>query len=162
MRKGFTLIELIVVIFMAGLLTTISAVSVFQVQQKRQTKAVAKQVKNVIMEAHAYAVSPKTDITDSAQVDIIVTDHTIGARIGNTDIVGPVKVSRKVTLTCLQPVEATGLCFYFKRGNESGTFNALGQTFDDLPHDIRAKSSTDERYTITTSPKSGNVTITTP
>ena len=151
MRRGFTLIELLVVIAIVGLLTTMSAAVILSVRQKRQTKAVATQVQNFILEARSYAVSPKAT-TSSGNINIIISAHSIAAKVGATDIITPVNVASNVTLTCTQ-----NPCISFITNDA----NTMGQA-KTLVGKITAKNTTGESYTILTDHLSGNVTVSTP
>jgi len=153
LKKGFTLVELLVVIAIVSLLTTVSVATITSVKQKRQTKVAAEQVKNVLSEAHAYAISPKTDApTGPVNITIASDQRTIEAKIGGVSVAGPVTVSSGITLTC-----SANPCFSFKTSDS----NTIGQ-LKSGDGKIFAKKGTGEPYTITVSKLSGNVIITTP
>lgn len=161
MRKGFTLIELLVVIAIMGLLMSISTAAIFSARNKRTAKSVADQVKNVIIEAHAYAISPKKV---GGPVSIVIATNSIKAQVSSVDIINPVTIPSNVTLSCYNgatvvPLPAT--CISFRVGQADGTdSNTIGQTI--TSYDIRAtKNGTGEKYKIIVGKLSGNVTITT-
>lgn len=169
MRKGFTLIELLVVIAIIGLLMSISAAAIFSARNKRSAKAAAEQVKNVIIEAHAYAISPKTQ-SPAGSVGIFINDsdsHKIQANVidGNGNsfvVVGPVYVPSDITLGCISadgttPLTNGNVCIDFITNDG----NKMGQTSNPTPLYFTAtKNGTNEKYKIAVSPLSGNVTIT--
>ena len=169
MKRGFTLVELLVVIGIVGLMLSISAVAIYSAKNKRTTKSAADQVKNVIVEAHAYAISPKTkDINGSpvgsGSVDIVVAANSIKAQVGGADIINPVNIPSNVTLSCYNSadvLQALGTCLSFRTSLVASS-SAIGQTTANPPNYIRAtKNGTGEKYKIAVGQLSGNVTITT-
>ena len=161
MHKGFTLIELLVVIAIVGLLTATSAVAIVSAKNKRTTKAVAEQVKNVIMEAHAYAISPKTKdisggvVPDGRPVVIVVQAHSIEVQMHSYEIIQPIFFPSNITLSCSNPT--ANPCISFENSNS----NTIGQTTTSN-NIVVTKTGTGEQYNVAVGKLSGNVTITTP
>jgi len=174
LRKGFTLIELLVVIGIVGLMVSMSAAAIFSARNKRTAKTAADQVKNVIMEAHAYAISPKTNdihgvAVGNEPVNIVIEANSIKVRVGTKDIINPVTIPSNVALSCWSSAspsvnQGLGTCLSFRVVLAAGTdSNTIGQTTVNPPNYIVAtKNGTGEKYKITTGHLSGNVTITTP
>ena len=169
-KKGFTLIELIVVITIIGILTTISAVVIMNMRAQRNVKAAAEQVRNLILEAHSYAISPKNiNNYPGIKVDLVVSSgrdasgnlieqfvrvsqrFTVGESEANQTSVVDKGFSKSIRINC-----TPNPCIRF----EASDANTIGQT-PSVNNDITVSDlAGNETYKIVTDKITGNVTIT--
>ena len=163
-KAGFTLIELLVVIGIVGTMIAMSAVMLTSVKKQRQVQVAAEQVKNIIIEAHAYAVAPQ-DKGEGEKINVILSDAfggPGGSRISQYAIV------RQSGGTGAQNLIDRGFStnirlFCEGAANPCVSFNAkdpnkIGQVVDNHTIIVRNEANT-EIYTLTVDPITGNVTM---
>lgn len=178
-RMGFTLVELVVVIAVIALMTTISAVAISSVRRERQVQIAAEQIRNMIIEAHAYSLSPASK-GEGEYVGVVISEYLLGSpqfvrvqhgRGSAPKIIIDKGFSENVRVLCerntdeIAEVDAEGNpiwsnpCIRFEASNS----NTIGQTLSIAEHGNHlikvSNAAGTEMYTLTVDPISGSVTM---
>lgn len=153
MKKGFTLVEMFVILFIIGLVSAMT-VSVFQSGRKnKNVNAVVNAISNKIMEARGLAITPDENISGAAKFKITITSTAITGQYldSSNGNIGAEKTIYKIPDGYTINPDPKEFSFNVKEANEIGTINNAGKTSFDI-------SANDVVYAITIDNLSGNVT----
>lgn len=152
--KGFTLIELLVVLAIVGIMMAISGVGIVSVRNQRQVQVAAEQIRDAIIEAHAYAIAPQDNPSvvsiDSIKVNINSSARTLNVMQDTDSIMIDKGFSTKIKIGC-SPL-AGNTCVEFIANDP----NKIGQTTVNLPIIVENADGT-IKYQLKTDPISGSV-----
>lgn len=169
-RRAFTLLELLVVIGIIVLFTTLSLTTIFSLRKQRQVKVVADQIKTRIIEAHSYAVTPiDRDRTASShplqmiQVEISGTPAVLEIKEINTGGEDILPSLLKETLPSGVTFNPTTVNFRFNAANNGigqiGSWGTLLRNADGEGNGYFTIAGNGKTYTMTVNQLTGNVEI---
>jgi len=161
--KAFTLMELLIVISIIAIMTSMSIMAMVGIENQRNVDVVAEQVKNRIYEAHSYAMAPsqsgvtkvKLAITDKIlTIDECLNDNCLASaeyhRIATDDWSGYQNISFTT------PPPATSPIIKFTTTNP----NTIGQLDPNSQLTITINDSSGKKAVLTVDIITGKVTIT--